>query len=332
MSTARSRKLHRQRGFTVPEIAFSLVILALLTYLAERTLTGSHDAERLLKATRNVTEKGHRVSFEVFDAVSASRKLYQRDTVGEDYLDALDLTRAPRAVDTRLPLIDETGELGPDAVGDPRTGNVLLFVQEGDPIACVSDAATGDVRYIDVYQFVCVYPSVSTRVVVPEDGPALDLVVWRSTMFPSLPQLLAVEDTTERESVVRDLAGRHGHEHAWDPTQGVADAFHAIDDLGTIAGTADPDPTIPEDVEASGRGRLVYANVQLSRTDPDVYLRRAVFTAAETPAWAPDGFEVKIAGASGSRKVWIHVVVSAPASRSRVVYHPSTMIASARDL
>ncbi len=132
--------------------------------------------------------------------------------------------------------------------------------------------------------------------------------------------------------MVRDLADRQGLGHAWDPTEPVDSAFFAIDTLGTIAGAPTLGPTIDEDVDASGRGRFVYAGVQLSRTVPTEYIRRAVFTAVETPAWVPDGFEVKIAGASGSRKVWIHLVVAAPASRGRVAFHPSTMIASARDL
>ncbi len=56
----------------------------------------------------------------------------------------------------------------------------------------MADPATGAVRYIDAYRFVCVYPSITTLVVVPEDGPALDLVVWRSVTYPSLPQLMAI--------------------------------------------------------------------------------------------------------------------------------------------
>lgn len=322
----------KERGYTFVEIAFSLAILCLMTFLAERTLTSTHEAERLLQATRLVTERGQRASFEVFQSVSASRKLYQRDAVGQGYLAELDLSRAPLAPDARLPLIDETRELGPDAVGDPRTGNVLLFVQESDPIACVADPATGKIRYVDAYRFVCVYPSRTTLTVVPEDAPALDLVVWRSVPFPSLSQVVAIDDVTERAVVVADLAGRHGHTHAWDANEAVEDAFFPIDAIGTISGTPTASPTIPEDLTVSDRGRLVYAKLQLSRTDAQTCLRRARFTAAETPTWLPHGFEVKIAGASGSRKVWMHLVVSSPATRGRVAYHPSTMIASARDL
>lgn len=322
----------REGGYTFVEITLSLAIISLMTFLAERTITSTHEAERLLQATRIVTQRGQLVAYEVFDSVSASRKLYQRNAVGQGYLSALDLSRAPLAPLSRLPLIDETRELGPDDVGDPRTGNVLLFVEEGDPIACIADPTTVKVRHIDAYRFVCAYPSETTRTVVPEDGPARDMVVWRSDLFPSLPQLIAIEDVTERAAVVADLANRHGHGHAWDPNADVDNAFFPIDALGTIAGAPALNHTIAEDIVVSNRGRLVYANVQLSRTDSQFYRRRAVFTAAETPAWLPDGFEVKIAGASGSRKVWLRLVVSSPASKGQVAFHPSTMIASVRDL
>lgn len=335
MSTAdpaRRARRRRSAGYTYIEVMLSLGLVLLLAFVVERTLTRTHETERLLDALRRVTERGQRVSFEITQAVKSSRKLFQDDAVGRDYLSHLDLARLPPSADARLPRIDEVNDLGPDDTGDPRTGNVLLFVQEGDPVACVSDPATGAVRYIDAYRFVCIYPAGTSETVVLADAPALDLVIWQSTPFPSRTQVAAIEDDAERQQVVRELTGRHGFDFAWDATSPVDAAFFAMDVLGTIVDTPSPDPLILEDPLWSGRGRLVYAKVQLSRTDPSSYHRRAVFSADDPATWSPDGFEVKIAGASGSRKVWIHVVVSCPGATGDAAVHPNTVIASTRDL
>ena len=117
------------------------------------------------------------------------------------------------AADTRLPLIDEVGELGPDESGDPMTGNILLFVEESDPVPCVADGATGTIRYVDTYRFVCVYRSATDVSLVTGSPRAHDLVVWRSVPYPNRAQLLAIDDADERarggDRPPRPLRPRH---------------------------------------------------------------------------------------------------------------------------
>jgi len=105
-----------------------------------------------------------------------------------------------------------------------------------------------------------------------------------------------------------------------------------MDEFGNIASTPQADPLIEEDLEASERGRLVYTDVQLARTDNEDPRRRMIFAADDPESWIPYGFEVKIAGASGSRKVWIHMVVEAHAGRGSVLAQDFTVVASTRDL
>lgn len=329
MSTARPRT---QRGFTFLEVTVAMAVLTLIALVVERTLTSAKNNERYLTAIRRATEHGQKTCYDVFRSVSTSRKLFQDDPVGQAYLDALDLSRLPMASGSRLPLIDEIGELGPDEIASPMTGNLLFFVEETDPVPCVADGAAGRIRYVDTYRFVCVYRSPTTTSLVTGAPPAHDLVVWRSIAYPSRAQLAAIEDADERQQVIVDLYDRYGHDTAWAPGSPSNAAFFALSATGVLASTPLATPTIEEDVDRTSLGRLVPSSVQLAPTDPDSPHRQAVFTVDDPGVWEPEGFEVKIAGASGSRKVWIHLVVESPAGAGRVAVHASTMIASARDL
>jgi hypothetical protein len=311
------------------ETAIVLALVGLLSLLVERTMTSTRDADLLLHATRSALERGQRLAFDLREMIVGSRRIFQDDDVGRGYLDALDLSRDPRRPGSRLPRFDEAGPLGPDAVGTPATGNVLLFVREGEAVAAVADAATRKIQRIDTYRFVCAYPSQTARRLVFGGPPAVDLVVWRSVAFPSRAQILAIADATERRNVVADLVSRFGHTHAWDAGASADAAFYALDALGTIDAVPFADPMVAEDAAVSDRGRLVAAGLQLAATRTDAFATRPVFTVEGT--WAPDGFELKVAGPSGSRKVWFHLVVEGPAGRGSVA-QPHTMIASARDL
>jgi prepilin-type N-terminal cleavage/methylation domain-containing protein len=321
-----------QRGYTFLEMIITLVIVSLMSLVVERVLSSTQEAERYLAAVRLATERGQKLAYEVTEIVSASRKLYTRDAVGQGYQAKLDLTRDPIAPGVRLPLFDEVNPMGPDTAGDPRTGNSILFVREADAAPCVADPATAKIRYIDTYRFVFVYPHRTTRTVVNGQGPAWDLVIWRSVPFPSRAQILAITNATEKQNVIKDLYTRYGYDVCWDPNGPVDTTFYGLDIAGNMAALPNPNYTIEEDLDVSERGRLVYADVQLAATDAGSKARNAVFSLDNPATWSPHGLEVKIVGASGSRKVWLHIVVEAQASHRRVAVMDSTMIASTRDL
>jgi prepilin-type N-terminal cleavage/methylation domain-containing protein len=336
VSAMRARPTRRgQAGFTLIEVSVSLALLVIMAIIVERTLDSTNKAERYLSAVRKVTERGHKLTYEVRELVTASRRLFFNNDEGKAYLGVLDLSATPVRAGARMPLVDELGRLGPDAEGDPRTGNILFFVGETDATPAIADPDGPVIRYVDTYRFICCFPQVSNRrVVVPDAAAAnaVDLVVWQSLEFPSYKQLMAIADPTERTNVVADLVQRFGVTMAWDSTAPAVSAFYGLSGTGTIAALANPAPLIEEDPEQSQGGRLVYANVQLSMTDPDDAHRRAVFTSDPPSQWAPDGFEVKVVGSSGSRKVWMHLVVEVQADRGRVAVQPCTIITSVRDL
>ena len=334
MSTDEARQSSSQAGFTLLEMMVALIMFGVMASIVEHTLGSTQRAERQLSAVRRVTARCEKIAYEVLDEVNRSRKLFQGDTTGQDYLDALDLSRDPILTNARLPLFDEINPMGMDAAGDPRTGNILFFVREGEAVEAVADASSGLRRSIDLHRFVCVYPRETTRVLVSDSQmfPARDLVVWRSALYPSHAQLMAIEDTDERASVVRDLVDRYGCDYAWDANADVDAAFFELGSLGGIGASATTSLVIEEDVDASDRGRLVYADVQLARTAPTDFHRRSRFTADDVSTWVPDGFEVKIVGISGARKVWFRVTAESPATRHVVGVLGCEMTASPRDM
>ena len=331
-ASAVRRRRRGQQGFSLIEVSAVIAILALMSFVVERTLATAQASDRWLTAVRKSTERGQKLAYHLREIVSASRKLFSNDAVGQGYLQALERSRDPMQADARMPVIDEVSGLGPDDAGYPKTGNVLLFVREADAAPAVADPATQNIRYIDTYRFVCVYPRVQDNFVVTgaNQQNAWDLVIWRSEPFPSYGQINEISNPFHRTNVIRDLYNRFGYQFAWDANRSVDDAFFAMDALGAMSGTPTPGLTIAEDVAVSERGRLAYANVQLAPTDADDYHRRPVFTVDQD--WDPHGFEVKIVGASGSRKVWMHLVVEVQATRDQVAVQPCTVIASTRDL
>ena len=153
LSGDRVRRTHGMHGYTIMEISVVLVLLTGMSLIVERTLTSTNRADAYLRAMRRAQTRSESASFRVYEAVSASRRLFDNDDVGREYLAALDLAQHPLASGSRLPRVDEVNPLGPDRPGDPRTGNVLFFVREVDPVVACADPAAFPQRMIDVFTF-----------------------------------------------------------------------------------------------------------------------------------------------------------------------------------
>jgi hypothetical protein len=290
------------------QAVISLGLLATLVLLAQQALVALTSAEAHHRALRRATERSTRVATEVARSVASSRRIFQDDAVGRLYLASLDLGARPLLPGARLPRFEAEATMGPDAPGAPRTGNVLLFAEEAGAVTCSVGGAPGAARRIDAFRLVCVYPHETGRRVLGT-RPARDLVIWKSRLHPDHAQIMAVEDSAERLAVVRDLVTRLGCTHAWAAQEPPGSAFFALDAVGVVSPTPDPSLSLAEDPAASPGGRLVYGSWQLGRTDPAEAAYRPVFTVEPPSTWAPDGFEVKVAGPSAARSVWLRVVV-----------------------
>jgi len=334
MSTA-DRGGHRRRraaGFTVLEMVVTTAILGLTTLVIERTITSVTDAERSMRSVRSTADRCQAAAYHLRDEVTGARRLFHADATGLAYLAKLGLpTGMPMLAGSRLPVFDETKSLGPDTVGSPKTGNVLFFVRDADPLPCIAAAATKKVRLVDAYRFVCFYLTVSTKTLVAGGPAALELVEWKSERFPSYAQVMGITSTTERTNVVKDLYARHNVDYLWDLTKPVTTAFFAIDGAGNVSATATNPSQIPEDRNVSTRGRFVAANLGVARTDMTSKLRQPVFTVDDPAVWTPHGFEVKIASPSGARRVWLRLTIEQQAAKGRVPAHQTALVATTRD-
>lgn len=335
MSTADRPAARRRgcvRGFTVLEMVITTAILGATTLVIERTISGVTETERTMRAIRATSSRCQDETYHLRDDVTGARKLFQGDAVGNAYLAKLALPTAyPLLAGSRLPMFDETKSLGPDSTGSPKTGNVLLFVREADPLPCIAAAATKKVASVDAYRFVCMYLSPSTRTLVAGGPVALDLVEWRSERFPSYAQVMAIANATERTNVVKDLYSRFNVDYLWDLTKPVTTAFYSIDGAGTVSASPVSPSSIPEDLNVSRRGTFVRGNLGIARTDMGSKLRQPVFTVEPEATWTPHGFEVKIAAPSGARRVWIRLTIEQQAGKGRVPAHQTTIVANTRD-
>ncbi len=323
-----------QRGFTFLETTLVLAMTTLLAWVVERTFTSTTDADRHLAGVQKSTDRCQGLSYRIRELVSASRRLFGRDTIGEGYRDALQVDRVVPVSNLRLPVIDPVGRLVPDETGVPTTGNCLLFVGETDPAEVVVDATTGATRFIDMYRFVYVVPVVTGRFVTTRQPrtAARDLVIWRSTAYPSHTQILGLSSAAHREAAVSALVTSYGCRFAWDPSGAVDDSFFAMDEFGALATSPEADIEIEEDPDVSSVGSIVASGLQLAPSDTtrESYDRRAWMTS--DLGWWPNGFETKIVGGSGSRKIWMRLTLEAPSGGPSTVVHASQVIASAHDL
>ena len=330
MSRARTTA-RAMAGYTLLETMIVVALMGGMSLLLNQALKSTHNTDGYLEAVARANQTGETMTFSVATLVGESRHIFQNDERGLGYLAACRLAH-PVAPGARMPMKDARNDMFPDEADDPRTGNMLLLVREINASPCVADADTGAQRFIDTYRMIAVYPSLMPRSLLRGQSTSRDLVVWRSVAIPSYRQLISVGDKDERESIVKDLVARYGYTHAWDPRSLASVAFYELGSDGKIEDEPDDKFKLAEDEVLSRGSRLVSRRVQLAATSGPEALRRSRLTADDPDTWTPDGLEVKVCGPSGSRKIWIHMVVESPSRNGDAsALYSTTTIAHARD-
>ena len=231
--------------------------------------------------------------------------------------------------DSFLPVVNETGQIEPDAVGVRNTGNALLIARQLAPLSVMYDhdasLATPDVEYLaDRYRFEYVYLSPNPKRFASE-FQTVDLMMSTSDVYADFFQLSSLGGATS--DVVRKLMAPDDPEvqpiqRAWNPGQPLNNAFYslsgALDDVFNLPLN---NPTIPIRTTVSmlrgmlgGRisGKMDYSVAYTSPAGtsppPPVLNPIRIYAQPESsdPGF-PSGFEVKIVGPARNRQVMTRV-------------------------
>jgi hypothetical protein len=249
-----------------------------------------------------------------------SRMLFQNDSRGNGYLNALDIP-ASRAIlaDSRLPTIDATGEIDVDTSGEVWTGNSLLQARYLESLEANvdhdGDASTANIDFwADRYRFQFYYLSQTNDRQVSPLNFAIDLMEFRSDVYADFFQLSGL-DPTFRAEVGKALYA-DGVRFAWDPGEVAGAAFYSLASDGTMTAVANHqiNAHVVESVLPQLRGGRVSGTMSYSvgiQQDPPMSHKDDVSVYAVPNRLFPSGFEVKIIGPTGARKIWTRLMLVA---------------------
>ena len=320
-----------QRGTSLVEIITVLAVVSVLLLIVYQLLNDAMKASMFAESHNDMTIMTQRVVNRLRGEILQSRLAYQEDATGGGYRAALQLPASPAQwSDTLLPLFQTETTLDPDAGNGPdrRAGNSLLIVRQLEPLSVMYDndgkPATPDVEFLaDHYRFEYEYLVANAARSFGGTGFYLDLQESRSVEYADYTQLKALTAAQLKAIVPKLQAAKITR--AWDAGQAIDSAFY---DLAPAAAGAFGSPLIkPQIAIASttsllpdmrgGRisGKMDYS-IAFTPTVPlkPFPIRHPMFFYARPDAAYPRfpaGFEVKIAGPAGHRKVGLRLVLMA---------------------
>lgn len=329
-----------QRGFSVTEMTVSLALLSLISLIFFTVYVGLLKQSVFNESHNNLTTDSQQALNRIRSEVIQSRTVFERTTAGNAYLAAVQFpAEAPLLTDSRLPRIDANGVIGPDTVGNRKTGNILFMARQMIPLELAldhdADATTADISYLtDVYRFELFYLSENGRRPFNGRSHYLDLIQARSPIYADYFQLNGLT-AAQRTQLVSELVDA-GVTVAWDPSQPVASALYTLNDDGSISGpSANPaigiaswSSMFPQFAGGSISGSIDYsvapmAFATLATHDP-------VPLYAITDNEFPGGFEVQMVGPTGARKLLSRVALMAHSQRKVTIVAGSVTAATAQ--
>jgi hypothetical protein len=329
---AESRTGRGEAGLSLLEVVISLAILSMLFLVILRSTLSVADSNTSMESFNAILVKTQAAMAELHEDVSTCRRTWIEDATGRGYFDALEFGATPRATSCLLPIIDPLGEFTLDVPADRKTGNSLLLAGEMAP----HDFIASDARAyrVNVYRLVCYYVADYGFPVAPGLS-RFDLVRWESMAFADWATLTAISNATARQEMVADLVNTANIKYAWDPSQAVTAAFFELDT--DVAVTPEATFSIPASPVQARYPKAYYRryNASLSQNNTITGTEAAVpkFTqplALPAPGF-PHGFEVKIVGPSGARKIKTRIVAERM-MRNQVFRAASETISTMRDI
>lgn len=324
-----------QRGLTMVEVMVGFLLFTVISLTMHQLLIGTTTANGFLEGRNDLTTFGQRVVNELRGSVAQSRMLFEDDTIGGEYLAKLVIHDDwPVAAGSRLPVIDQTGNLEPDTTGNDRTGNSFLSVRELEPLLVMvdhdNDSSTADVEFLaDRFTFEYVYLSENTSRDFARTGSYLDLVRGQSRIYANYFQLSGLSSLAKTQAGAALAAADVNF--AWNPRQPHSSAFYRIQSSGLLS--ARPNHNINVKQETASLlpefvGGRVHAalNYSVAPQTPAYDVPDTVSLFANATSDFPGGFEVQICGPSGARRILMRLVLLSDQHKN-VSSHSNTVVA-----
>jgi prepilin-type N-terminal cleavage/methylation domain-containing protein len=333
MTKTRTRRTARtaQSGFSLVEITVVLAIVSGLLIICYSMIEQTVRATMFNESHNDLAIMTQRAVNLMQMEIVQSRAVFQEDAFGQAYRTALQIPAAvPRWPNTLLPMLQIDPTMAPDTgTGTDRfTGNSLLVVRQLEPLSVLYDddgnAGTPQVEFLaDRYRFEYFFLSPSAARSFSTSGFTLDLLQSTSVDFADYFQLSSLTTAQIQKIVPKIIAA--GTATAWNPGQPIATAFYALS--GATDGTfnaplrnatiAIVSTTTLFPGLRGGRisGRMDYSLAFVPALPLNPYpLRMPIAVYAQPDASIPRfpaGFEVKVTGPAGSRKVMTRVLLMA---------------------
>lgn len=324
----------RRSGTTLLELMIVMILVSVgwMAFLLVAVET-VHDYD-FFSALNLLAQWNQKIINDVRDDTLAAKEYFENESRGVGYFNALFRDPGSLPVNSlRLPVIDETGDLGIDSPTDPRTGNSLFFAKMLPPfVATVPYDVTEDRTYrVSVYCFVVYYLTFRQDERIADRRGTLDLIRWRSRPVADYTQIMAIEDPDgsdtidPRAEMVAAFVDEYGSTWLWSTAEDIADAFYECDEFGQVNASPEPDMVIPQDPDEGLRSAIPATPTRAKRASVGFNSSRAGWDTGPTiPLLAledplgdgfPHGFEVQICGPSGSREVLVRMVLAKGTAR-----------------
>ncbi|MFZ2491193.1 MAG: hypothetical protein WA208_06895 [Thermoanaerobaculia bacterium] len=339
-----------QSGTSLPEMLVTLAVTTALMLIIYALIDDAMRATMFGESHNDMTIMTQRVVNGLRGEILQSRVAFQEDAIGGAYRSALQIPSSlTRWSDTRLPVFQTEPTLDPDkGTGtDRRAGNALLLARQLEPLSVTYDAdgdpVTPEVEVlVDRYRFDYYFLVRNNGRSFGRTGYYVDLMEARSVEYADYFQLSSLTPAQRQLVVPRVQAA--GLTRAWDPGEAIGSAFYELAPAASGAfAAAVTSPTIAVARTASllpeTRGGRVSGAIEYSISFvPDSPVQPFPITSPMTFYAQPDpdapkfpaGFEVKIAGPSGNRRVGVRLVLMSHYRAKTYESQQALLTASAR--
>jgi prepilin-type N-terminal cleavage/methylation domain-containing protein len=292
------RKNRNRRGFTLLEVSVALVIGVSLTIVLGSVIDMTLRTQHQITLEDQSGSFGQKLLADIRRAAFSSRRIYSDDAEGQGFFAALDNGPLSPVVGSRLPLVNRDGRLEPDGVSETDTGNSLMFAIETQP----EDVSVLGVGYrVDHVRFVAFYLTERDTKVVAARANKIDVVRFVSGVYADYSSIERITDTDDKDAVIEALHA-NGVRYAWRSGYDVNSSFYALTATGSMASTPTGAFTIAADADHPMRLLLEQKRISVAGNNDLHDVPLFAQSDVSFPLF-PSGFEAKVVGPTGARKL-----------------------------